>query len=114
MPGSELVVRRSMPAGQEVVFGVASDPALLHRWVPPLAGQVDAPELDTDPAACRASWAEGGYSGRLDVQDAGAGTSTVVLRLSFPDDPPEGAEDVARSALDQLAGEVTTRVNDAS
>lgn len=114
MSGSELVVRRTMPAGQEVVFDVAADPDLLHRWVPPLSGDIGGAALQTDPEAFRARWGEGGYSGSLEVQDAGAGSSDVVLRLAFPGDAPDGAEDTARQALDRLAEEVSTRVNDAS
>ncbi|RZS80014.1 hypothetical protein EV189_3493 [Motilibacter rhizosphaerae] len=116
MPSTTIRCERSMPAPAEVAYEVATDPAQLHRWVPVLGlPEGEEPALQVDRANLRASWGHGsGYAGHLQVEDADAGTSVVRLDLEFAGGAPDSAEELVGQALDLLAGEVETRVDDAS
>ncbi|NHC45362.1 SRPBCC family protein [Motilibacter aurantiacus] len=133
----EFEASRGMPAPREVVFEVASDPGLVHRWVPALDevsatgpdavhvhGTVGGQELDAEglyrsrPEQFRVEWGSRGadaYAGWLQVTDGGAGASEVTLHLSFFEaDAPAGLQQALETALDELAGEVQTRAGESS
>ena len=136
----EFEASRGMPAVREVVFGYVSDPENVARWVPDLGevhqtgdttlhvqGDVGGEHVDADgvfdvrPEQFRVEWgnrpgaADGAYSGWLQVHDAAVGTSEVVLHLSFVGmAAPPGLQQSLEQALDQLAQEVGSKVDDAS
>ena len=133
----EFEASRGMGAGREVVYEIASNPQLVHRWVPALDevssdgtdaihvhGQVGAQEVDADglyrgrPEQFRVEWgsrASNQYAGWLQVYDSGAGSSEVTLHLSFFEaKAPAGLQEMLETSLNQLAGEVESRVNDAT
>ncbi|NHC14159.1 SRPBCC family protein [Motilibacter deserti] len=133
----EFEATRGMPAPREVVYEVASDPALVHRWVPSLDevsstgpdvvhvhGNVGGQEVDAEglyrarPEQFRVEWGSRGadaYAGWLQVHDSGAGSSDVTLHLSFFEaEAPAGLQELLDGSLDALAAEVQTRAGDAS
>lgn len=129
-----------MPADSMIVYGVASDVAVMDRWLPQGLhieragpGTVEAGG-DLVPGdghheglfraaedQLRVEW--GGrdhpdYSGWLQVSDSASGTSEVTLHISLLDEPASGtrADEVRElldRSLDRLADEVSRRVHDA-
>jgi len=139
---AEFEVSRGMPAVSEVVFQTASDPDRFAHWLPSgldvepsgpgevhveseIGGHHEADGLfRARPDELKIEWANEGsreYSGWLQVSDAGAGASEATLHLSFAEGaevaqraPADQVEQTMREALDQLAREVGSAVNDAS
>ncbi|MBA9003918.1 SRPBCC family protein [Thermomonospora cellulosilytica] len=135
----EYEATRGMPAESRVVFDVASDVSTMDRWLPeeihvrdiaPGLAEADAETgrethqglMRKVPEQLRLEWGikeRPDYTGWLQVTDAGAGASEVVVHLSFLGDQPEAsgsgrAGDVTRRSLerslDRLAEEVGRRV----
>ncbi|MEZ7131979.1 SRPBCC family protein [Nonomuraea sp. AD125B] len=134
---AEFEASRGMPAESTIVFGVASDVAVMDRWLPRGLHVSDAgpdrveAEGDLVPGEgtheglfraqedqLRVEW--GGrdhpdYAGWLQVSDSASGTSEVTVHLSLLDEP-EGGERSAEvrelldRSLDRLADEVNRRV----
>ncbi|REE95854.1 SRPBCC family protein [Thermomonospora umbrina] len=137
----EYEASRAMPAESRIVFDIAADVAAMHRWLPEeITVRSIADDLaeadsrfydvreDRDglmrkaPEQLRLEWGSRGrpdYAGWLQVSDQGAGTSEVVVHLSFLADQPAAlgsnrARDVTQRllqhSLDRLAEEVGRRV----
>lgn len=112
-----------MPADSAVVFGVASDPALMDRWLPHAlwvrrtgpgtveAGGEAVPGGGSHQGLVRVrndqlrvEW--GGrdnpeYSGSLQVADAESGTSEVTVHISLMDEP---VKETSRERADEVRG----------
>ncbi|MEW9550745.1 hypothetical protein [Nonomuraea sp. NPDC050783] len=135
---AEFEATRGMPAESGLVYGVASDVAVMDRWLPRglhVSGSgpntVEA-EGDLVPGEgaheglfraqedqLRVEW--GGrdhpdYAGWLQVFDSADGRSEVTVHISLLDEPGSGARaDEVRElldlSLDRLADEVSRRVD---
>jgi hypothetical protein len=91
---------RGIGAVPEIVLNTATDPARAKAWLTDVLDlDTDEVRFDTQPPRLHVSW-QGG-SGELRVDAAGAGASTVHLRLSC-----DAADELAARALDALADQV--------
>ncbi|WP_188193195.1 SRPBCC family protein [Nonomuraea sp. SYSU D8015] len=136
---AEFEATRGMPADSMIVYGVASDVAVMDRWLPQGLHVTDAgpgtveadgelvPGEGAHEGLFRASedqlrveW--GGrdhpdYAGWLQVADSTAGASEVTVHISLLDEPDSGSRadevrELLDRSLDRLADEVTRRVHD--
>jgi hypothetical protein len=120
---AEYEATRGMPAGSDVVFGVASDVALINRWLPhglwvrdsgpntlEAGGDVVPGEgrheglYDVSADQLRVEWGgrdHPGYAGWLQVSDSQSGTSEVTVHISLLDEP---VEKTSRSRADEVQG----------
>jgi hypothetical protein len=138
---AEFEATRGMPAESTIVYGVASDVAVMDRWLPQglhvtgsgpgtvAAGGELVPGEGAHEGLFRASddqlrveW--GGrdhpdYAGWLQVADSAAGTSEVTVHISLLDEPGSGSHadeirELLDRSLDRLADEVSRRVHDSA
>jgi hypothetical protein len=120
---AEYEATRGMPAGSDVVFGVASDVELINRWLPhglwvrdsgpntlEAGGDVVPGEgrheglYDVSADQLRVEWGgrdHPGYAGWLQVSDSQSGTSEVTVHISLLDEP---VEKTSRSRADEVQG----------
>jgi len=120
---AEYEATRGMPAGSDVVFGVAADVALINRWLPhglwvrdsgpntlEAGGDVVPGEgrheglYDVSADQLRVEWGgrdHPGYAGWLQVSDSQSGTSEVTVHISLLDEP---VEKTSRSRADEVQG----------
>ena len=120
---AEYEATRGMPAGSDVVFGVAADVALINRWLPhglwvrdsgpntlEAGGDVVPGEgrheglYDVSADQLRVEWGgrdHPGYAGWLQVSDSQSGTSEVTVHISLLDEP---VEKTTRSRADEVQG----------
>ncbi|GGP06746.1 hypothetical protein LDL08_16300 [Nonomuraea glycinis] len=120
---AEYEATRGMPAGSDVVFGVASDVAQINRWLPhglwvrdsgpntlEAGGDVVPGEgrheglYDVSADQLRVEWGgrdHPGYAGWLQVSDSQSGTSEVTVHISLLDEP---VEKTSRSRADEVQG----------
>jgi hypothetical protein len=120
---AEYEATRGMPAGSDVVFGVASDVELINRWLPhglwvrdsgpntlEAGGDVVPGDgrheglYDVSAEQLRVEWGgrdHPGYAGWLQVSDAKSGTSEVTVHISLLDEP---LEKTSRSRADEVQG----------
>jgi hypothetical protein len=140
---AEYEAARGMPADSVVVFGIASDVALVNRWLPQglwvrdsgpntleAGGEVVPGEgkheglFNASPEQLRVEWGgrdHPGYAGWLQVADGESGASEVTVHLSLLDEPaektsPERAAEVQgmlEDSLGRLAEEVGRRATGA-
>ncbi|MFI7446422.1 hypothetical protein ACIBQX_02880 [Nonomuraea sp. NPDC049714] len=120
---AEYEATKGMPAGSEVVFGVASDIERLNRWLPhglwvrdsgpntlEAGGDVVPGDgrheglFDVSADQLRVEWGgrdHPGYAGWLQVSDSESGTSEVTVHISLLDEP---VEKTSRSRADEVQG----------
>jgi hypothetical protein len=120
---AEYEATRGMPAGSDVVFGVASDVELINRWLPhglwvrdsgpntlEAGGDVVPGDgrheglYDVSAEQLRVEWGgrdHPGYAGWLQVSDSKSGTSEVTVHISLLDEP---LEKTSRSRADEVQG----------
>jgi hypothetical protein len=120
---AEYEATKGMPAGSEVVFGVASDIERLDRWLPhglwvrdsgpntlEAGGDVVPGDgrheglFDVSADQLRVEWGgrdHPGYAGWLQVSDSESGTSEVTVHISLLDEP---VEKTSRSRADEVQG----------
>ncbi|MET8005642.1 hypothetical protein [Nonomuraea glycinis] len=120
---AEYEATRGMPAGSDVVFGVAADVSLINRWLPhglwvrdsgpntlEAGGDVVPGEgrheglYDVSADQLRVEWGgrdHPGYAGWLQVSDSQSGTSEVTVHISLLDEP---VEKTSRSRADEVQG----------
>ncbi|WP_336205291.1 hypothetical protein [Nonomuraea sp. LPB2021202275-12-8] len=120
---AEYEATRGMPADSGVVFSIASDVALVNRWLPDglwvrdsgpntleAGGEVVPGDgrheglFSVSADQLRLEW--GGrdhpdYAGWLQVSDAESGASEVTVHISLLDEPPERT---SRSRADEVQG----------
>ncbi|PKK15103.1 SRPBCC family protein [Thermomonospora sp. CIF 1] len=137
----EYEASRTMPAESRIVFDIAADVAAMNQWLPEevrvhevapglaeAAGSLVDVREERDgmllgaPERLRLEWGSRDgpdYTGWLQVTDQGAGTSEVVVHLSFRGHRPPGEDagpnrDVMQrmleDSLERLAEEVGRRV----
>lgn len=128
---------RAMPALPEHVFDQAANIGQLDGWLPdelhvhaeaPPAVTVHEDQTDQDTPALlrsrqdrmRLEWGtrdDGSYTGWLQVEDTGNGTSEVTVHLSFADAEHDPGDTAAQEALDRslerLEEQVRLRVDNA-
>ncbi|MGP3957922.1 SRPBCC family protein [Nonomuraea sp. 3N208] len=137
---AEFEATRGMPAVSTIVYSVASDVAVMDRWLPrglhvtgAGPGTVEAdgdlvPGEGTHEGLFRASEEQlrvewGGrdhpdYAGWLQVADSASGTSEVTVHISLLDEPDSGpradqVRELLDRSLDRLADEVANRAHGA-
>jgi hypothetical protein len=120
---AEYEATKGMPAGSEVVFGVASDIERLDRWLPhglwvrdsgpntlEAGGDVVPGDgrheglFDVSADQLRVEWGgrdHPGYAGWLQVSDSESGTSEVTVHISLLDEP---VEKTSRTRADEVQG----------
>jgi hypothetical protein len=111
----DVVATRGMPADGDVVYGVAMDRNRLDYWAPPVV-LVENLTVDADGSARVVRWTGAGVAAALTVVgDDSAGACTVELRVTTDDPADEGElRTELRRALDRLADQTGSKVNDAS
>jgi uncharacterized protein YndB with AHSA1/START domain len=120
---AEVEQSRELDATAEAVWRLVSDPDRLAEWVPTMAASRPAGQgtvqlqgeshghdyltsgrFTLDEAARRLSWdspRHPGYQGVLTVAGHDGG-STVTVRVSIPDLPPDADEELARGTAEAL------------
>lgn len=120
---AEYEATKGMPAGSDVVFGVASDVELINRWLPhglwvrdsgpntlEAGGDVVPGDgrheglFNVSAEQLRVEWGgrdHPGYAGWLQVADSESGTSEVTVHISLLDEP---LEKTSRSRADEVQG----------
>ncbi|WP_158851530.1 SRPBCC family protein [Saccharothrix deserti] len=123
---------QTIPVDAQVVFDLARDVTVMDAWLPDglqvepsgpervtgrvsMGDEVDEAEgyLAEDPEQRRLEWGDlegGGYSGWLQVDDAGPGRSRVVLHLDITGDHPEAVGGEAHEITDEQLTQALERL----